>query len=376
MKSLLFSPITLGKRTLVNRLVVAPMCQYSAQDGAATDWHFQHLSQLGYSGAGLVMLEATAVERRGRISHRCLGLYSDGCAAALADVMAKVRRLSGPTQFGIQLAHAGRKASTHIPWAAEHGPLKPGEDPWITVAPSPIPFDSHWHTPAALDHHGLETVIQSFMQAARRAVAIGFDAIEIHATHGYLLHQFLSPLSNHRTDEFGGNLENAMRFPLQVVTAVRTVVPPEIILGVRITGTDWADGGWTLENAVEFARCLKAIGIDYADVSSGGLVPHANIPVAPNYQVSLAEAVKKQSGIEPRAVGMIATPQQAEDIIASGQADMVAMARAFMDDPRWGWHAAETLGATDQIARHCPPQYQRAMRGSWPGAALVRPLPS
>ncbi len=369
MNSRLFSPIKLGQQTLVNRIVVAPMCQYSANDGAAADWHYQHLSQLGYSGAGLVMLEATAVERRGRITHQCLGLYSDECVQTLADVMTRVRRLAGPAKFGIQLAHAGRKGSTHIPWAQKHGPLQPGEDPWQTMAPSAVPFDTHWPAPEPLSVHQMQAVLEAFATAARHAVDIGFDAVELHGTHGYLLHQFLSPLSNQRTDDFGGNLENAMRFPLQVAAAVRAAVPPHVILGMRITGTDWTPGGWTPDDAVKFTQKLKAMSYDYVCVSSGGLVPHAEIPVGPGYQVHLAHKIKQETGIATRAVGMIATPHQAEEIIAAGEADMVAMARAFLDDPRWGWHAADALGVSEQVLAHYPPQYRRAARHVWAGAA-------
>lgn len=366
--SRLFSPFKLGPVELPNRIVVAPMCQYSASDGVPGDWHLQHLTQLGYSGAGLVMVEATAVERHGRITHNCLGLYSDDCQFALDRVMATARRWAGPTKFGIQLAHAGRKASCNIPWENRGHPLSAGQDAWQTVAPSAIPFAPEWHTPQELDLAGIETITAAFAEAARRAVEIGFDVIEIHGTHGYLGHEFLSPLSNHRRDQYGGSLENRMRFSIGLTAAIRAVLPSSVALGMRITGSDWTDGGWTPEDAVVLARTLRSAGVDYVCVSSGGLVAHAKIPVTPGYQVPFAAKIKRQTGITTRAVGMITTPQQAEQIIANGDADMIAMARAFLDDPRWGWHAADQLDATV----NCPRQYERARANVWPPAQIPR----
>jgi 2,4-dienoyl-CoA reductase-like NADH-dependent reductase (Old Yellow Enzyme family) len=345
------------------------MCQYSASDGCASDWHLQHLMQFAIGRAGMIVLEATAVERLGRISHGCLGLYSDANEAALARVLDPARRIAAPgTCFAIQLAHAGRKASCQAPFQGGR-PLPRGEDPWPTVAPSAIPFADGWHVPEALDGKGLQRVVAAFAQAAERSVRLGFGAIELHAAHGYLLHEFLSPISNKRNDGYGGSAENRMRFPLEVARAVRAVVPRTIALGARITGSDWTDGGLTVDDAVAFAAALKAAGADYVCVSSGGNVATAKIPLAPGYQVPFAAKVKAATGIATRAVGLIATPEQAEAIVAEGQADFIAMARAFLDDPRWVWHAAERLGA--EITP--PPQYARVSRAAWPGAALVRP---
>ena len=365
----LFSPLSLGPITLPNRIAVSPMCQYSASDGSASDWHLQHLMQYAIGRAGMIVLEATGVERAGRISHGCLGLYSDANEAALARVLDPARRIAAPgTAFAIQLAHAGRKASCQVPFMGGRS-LPRGEDPWPTVAPSAITFADGWHVPEALDGKGLERVVVAFAQAAERAVRLGFDAIELHAAHGYLLHEFLSPFSNKRGDAYGGNAENRMRLPLEVARAVRAVVPRTIALGARITGSDWADGGLTVDDAVAFAVALKGVGADYVCVSSGGNVSTAKIPLAPGYQVPFAAKVKAATGIATRAVGLIATPEQAEAIIAEGQADFVALARAFLDDPRWVWHAAEHLGAEISY----PPQYARVLRATWPGAALVRP---
>ena len=355
---------------LSNRIVVSPMCQYSADDGVASDWHLQHLVQLGYSGAGLVMVEATAVERRGRITHHCLGLYSDACEAALNRALAAARRFTAADiRFGIQLAHAGRKASVYRPWDKRHGPLGPDDDPWPAVGPSSAAFDPAWPVPEALDEAGLERVREAFASAAQRAVRVGFDAIELHAAHGYLLHEFLSPIANQRTDSYGGSVENRMRFPLAVLRAVRAITPARVAVGVRITGTDWLQGGWTIENAVAFACALQEEGVDFVCVSSGGISPAVAIPVEPGYQVPFAARIRHETGIATQTVGMILKPEQAEEIIASGKADMVTLARAFLDDPRWVWHAAESLGGS----AYYPPQYARASRSAWPGAALLRP---
>jgi 2,4-dienoyl-CoA reductase-like NADH-dependent reductase (Old Yellow Enzyme family) len=367
--SRLFSPLNLGKVELSNRVVVSPMCQYSADDGVAGDWHLQHLIQYGYSGAGLITLEATGVERRGRITHGCLGLYSDSCEAALSRVISAARRFAGSARFGIQLAHAGRKASARLPW--EGGmPLGHGEDPWPVVAPSSVPFAEGWPIPEALSEEGMEQTLNAFVDAARRAARIGFDVVEMHAAHGYLLHEFLSPLSNRRTDEWGGSLENRMRFPLEVASAMRAALPAEVVLGARITGTDWSEEGWLPGDAVVFSRRLQDLGFGYVCVTSGGIIPTVDIPAAPGYNVPFAAGVKRETGLATQVVGMIIQPQQAEDIIASDQADMVCLARAFLDDPRWVWHAAEELNA----AVHYPPQYERARRSAWSGAAILRPL--
>ncbi len=365
----LFSPFQLGPVKLSNRITVSPMCQYSADDGVATDWHLQHLSQFAYSGASLVTIEATAVERRGRITHHCLGLYSDDCEAALSHVLATARRFAGPeVRFGIQLAHAGRKASVYRPWDERKGPLAPGDDPWRTVSASPVPFDAGWPAPEELDEPEMDRIREAFANSAKRAVRMGLEAIELHAAHGYLLHQFLSPISNQRRDSYGGSLENRMRFPLAVAAAVRAATPGRVALGARITGTDWVKGGWTVDDAVALARSLREEGLDYVCVSSGGIAPAVSIPIAPGYQVPFAATVRKEAGITTEAVGMIFNPEQAEEIIASGSADLVALARALLDDPRWPWHAAEKLRS--QV--HYPPQYERASRSLWPGAALLR----
>jgi len=370
MSASLFTPLRLGPLELPNRIVVAPMCQYSADDGCANPvWHRQHWAQFALSGAGLVVVEATGVERIGRITHGCTGLYSDACEAAMARELSAVKQLALPgTHFGIQLAHAGRKASAQLPWKGGK-PLGPNEDPWPTVAPSAIPFDTGWHTPTALDDEGLARVRDAFVTAASRAVAIGFDEVELHMAHGYLMHSFLSPLSNRRTDRYGGSLENRLRFPLEVARAVRAVVPARMALGARITGTDWVDGGWTVEDATVLAGELKASGADFVCVSSGGIHGGIRVPVEPGYQVPLAARVRQGSGIATRAVGLIADAEQAERIVAGGQADMVALARALLDNPRWVWHAADRLGAKVTY----PPQYARVAADLWPGARLARP---
>lgn len=367
--SRLFSSLNLGKVEFSNRAVVSPMCQYSADDGVAGDWHLQHLLQYGYSGAGLITLEATAVERYGRITHGCLGLYSDPCEAALSRVIRAARRFAGPARFGIQLAHAGRKASAHLPWEGGRS-LGHAEDPWPIVAPSPIPFAEDWPIPEVLNEEAMEQVLNAFVDAARRAARIGFDVVEMHAAHGYLLHEFLSPLSNRRTDAWGGSLENRMRFPLAVASAIRAALPGEIVLGARITGTDWIAEGWLPEDAVVFSRRLQDLGIGYVCVSSGGIIPSVQVPVAPGYNAPFAARVRGETGLATQVVGMIIRPQQAEEIIASGQADMVCLARAFLDNPRWVWHAAEEFNATV----HYPPQYERVRRSAWPGAEMLRPL--
>jgi 2,4-dienoyl-CoA reductase-like NADH-dependent reductase (Old Yellow Enzyme family) len=357
--SVLFQPISLGNLEIPNRLVVAPMCQYSASDGSATDWHLQHWSQLGYSGAGLVVVEATGVERRGRITHGCLGLYSDENEATIARTLSSARRFAGPTRFGIQLAHAGRKASTRAPWQGGQ-PLTSAEDPWETVSASPLPFAQGWHVPRELKESELEQLIEAFVVAAKRALRIGFDMIELHCAHGYLMHEFLSPLSNQRTDAFGGPLENRMRFPLAVIRAVRDALPASMPLGMRVSSTDWVEGGWEIEQTIRFVSEAKTLGVEFVCASSGGTAV-VKIPVVPGYQVPFAEQIRRATGMKTRAVGAIFTPRQAEDILTSGQADMIALARAFMDDPRWGWHAADALGAS----AHSPTPYHLARSAGW-----------
>ncbi|WP_334188593.1 NADH:flavin oxidoreductase/NADH oxidase [Noviherbaspirillum sp.] len=349
----LFSPISLGQLHLKNRIVIAPMCQYSARDGQATSWHQMHLGHLALSGAGLLFIEATAVEERGRISTGDLGLYSDATEKALADVLAAVRAHS-PMPIAIQLAHAGRKASTRVPWEGGQ-PVPASAGGWIGSAPSALPFNDDGEAPEALDKAGLRRVRDAFVATAKRAARIGINAFELHAAHGYLLHQFLSPLSNRREDEYGGSLENRMRFPLEVFDAVRAAVPDQPF-GVRVSATDWVDGGWDLEQTVVFAQALKERGCDFIDVSSGGLSSQQKITVGPGYQVPFAARIRTETGMPTMAVGLITEPEQAESIIASGQADMVALARGMLYDPRWPWHAAATLGA--QV--DAPPQYLRS----------------
>jgi len=364
MTSTLFSPIRLGDVELANRIVVAPMCQYSANDGVASDWHMTHLGMLANSGAGLLVVEATHVERHGRITHGCLGLYSDACEAALERVVNHCRRI-GTAKLGIQLAHAGRKASAQRPWEGAKA-LGPHEDPWPTIAPSALPFGPGWHTPAAMTEDDMARVRTSFTQAARRAVRLGFDAIELHLAHGYLLHSFVSPLSNKRNDEWGGSLEGRSRFPLEVAREMRVVVPKDTALGARITGTDWVEGGLTGDDAVALTKALKEAGLDYVDISSGNITPESRWPSDPGFNVPIAEKVRRETGLPIRVVGMIVNAKQAEGIVAEGKADMVAMARAFLDDPHWGWHAAQSLSA--EVAR--PLQYARTAPGLWPGVAM------
>ena len=363
MSSALFSPIKLAGIELTNRLVVSPMCQYSADDGCANDWHLMHLGMLAHSGASLVVVEATHVERAGRITHGCLGLYSDDNEMALGRVIAQARRM-GSAKFGIQLAHAGRKGSAQKPWDGVSA-LKTGDDPWETIAPSPIPFGEGWHTPREATEADLERVRDGFVNAAKRAMRIGFDAIELHMAHGYLLHGFLSPLSNKRSDQYGGAFENRLRFPLSVARAVRAIVPREVPLGARITGSDWRDGGLTPDDAVALAKVLKAEGLDFVCVSSGGVAADIRNPSEPGYNVPIAARVKQEAGIAARAVGLIVKPEQAEQIVGQGNADMVALARGFLDDPHWGWHAAKILGADVQRPR----QYLRAGPKLWAPAA-------
>ncbi|HQS09813.1 MAG: oxidoreductase [Rhizobiales bacterium 24-66-13] len=360
--SQLFTPIALGNLTLENRIIIAPMCQYSAKDGAATDWHLIHLGNLALSGAGLLILEATAVEPDGRISPDDLGLWSDATEAALADVVARVRAQS-PMPLGIQLGHAGRKASVNVPWAGG-GAIPASAGGWQPHAPSAVPFNPADEAPIALDGAGLARIKDAFVAAARRADRIGFDLIELHGAHGYLLHQFLSPLSNQRTDSYGGSLENCMRFPLEVFEAVRAAWPKDKPISVRVSATDWVDGGWDLESTIAFAKELKARGCELIHVSTGGLSPKQQIPLKPGYQVEFAEGVRKATGLATIAVGLITEPQQAEDIVASGQADMIALARGILYDPRWPWHAAAALGgqvhAANQYLR-CQPSGLRSL---------------
>ncbi len=352
--TMLFSPYSLGPLELSNRITIAPMCQYSAVDGLATDWHMIHLGSLALSGAALITLEATAVVPEGRISPNDLGLWSDAHADALAPILAAMRRHS-PIKIGIQLSHAGRKASTNVPWEGGTQIAPDAANGWQTEGPSAVPHTEGDAAPLALDAAGLARVRDGFVAAARRAHALGFDAIELHGAHGYLLHQFLSPLANHRTDAYGGSLENRMRYPLEVFAAVRAAVP-SMTLGMRISATDWVDGGWDLEQSVRFAQELERIGCDFIHVSSGGLSTAQKIPVEPGYQIGFAERIKRDTGLPTIGVGLITEARHAEAILQAGQADVIALARAMLYDPRWPWHAAAELGA--QVS--APPQYWRS----------------
>lgn len=352
--SALFSPFALGPLTLRNRIVIAPMCQYSAEDGNAVDWHMIHLGQLALSGAGLLTIEATAVEEIGRITPGDLGLYSDDNQAALARVLAAIRRYSR-IPVSIQLAHAGRKASSHAPWEGGQC-LTADEGAWQTVAPSAVPHAPGEPPPVALDTEGLARVKAAFVRSAQRADALGLDAIELHAAHGYLLHQFLSPIANQRDDAYGGSLENRMRFPLEVFDAVRAAVPARTPVGVRISATDWVDGGWDVEQSIAFAQALSSRACSFVHVSSGGVSPQQKIPLSPGYQVPLAERIKQAVDLPVIAVGLVTEPKQAEAIVEAGQSDLVALARAMLFEPHWPWRAAAELGAQVEA----PPQYWRS----------------
>jgi 2,4-dienoyl-CoA reductase-like NADH-dependent reductase (Old Yellow Enzyme family) len=367
--SQLFSPIRLGPVEIANRIAISPMCQYSAIHGDANDWHMVHLGSLSMSGAGLLVLEASAVENIGRITHGDLGLYTDENEAALHRVIGFCRR-HGSAKLGIQLAHAGRKASAQTPWDGGRA-LGPDADPWETVSASAVPFAEGWHTPREATLEDIDRIVAAFAKAAERAVRLGFELIELHGAHGYLLHQFLSPLSNKRTDQYGGSLENRMRFPLRVFEAVKAVCPPQVALGVRITGSDWMEGGLVVDEAVAFASELKSRGCHYVDVSSGGNALNAKIQIGPGYQTHFAAEVKRRVDIPVWSVGLIVTPEQAEEIVASGQADMVALGRTILDEPHWPWTAAQVLGG--EVAR--PPQYARAAPKVWPGASYKQTGP-
>jgi 2,4-dienoyl-CoA reductase-like NADH-dependent reductase (Old Yellow Enzyme family) len=351
--SALFTPLKLREVTFRNRIFVSPMCQYSSRDGLSTPWHLVHLGSRAVGGAGLVMVEATAVTPEGRISPADSGIWSDAHGDAFRPVAEFIREQGAVP--AIQLAHAGRKASTEVPWAGS-GTVAPDRGGWRPVAPSAVPFDDGWSIPTALDEAGIEVVIAAFSAAARRAAAAGFEAIEIHAAHGYLLHEFLSPLANRREDAWGGALENRMRLPLAVVEAVRAAWPGHLPLFVRISATDWVEGGWDLPQSIQLARRLKALSVDLVDCSSGGMVPKARMPVGAGYQVPFAAEIRRQAEIATGAVGMITEPAQAEQIVAIGQADVVLLAREFLRDPYWPLHAARSLG----VDVRWPDQYLRA----------------
>src|SRR5215207_82779 len=352
--SALFTPIELRGLQLANRIMVAPMCQYSSVDGDANDWHFTHINSLALSGAAIFCIEATAVEAIGRITPGCLGLWNDATEAALKPILASVRKRS-KAKVMIQLAHAGRKASSHTPW--DGGQLIPiSEGGWLAEGPSAVPHKAEEPPPLALDARGLKRVVDAFVAAARRAERLGLDALEVHSAPGYLLHQFLSPISNQRTDQYGGSLQNRIRFPLEVFEAVRATFPQGKPVGIRVSSTDWIEGSWDIHQTIEFAKELKKRNVDWIDVSSGGVSPMQKIPLGPGYQVPLAQAIKQATGVTTMAVGLITEAAQAEEIVASGKADMVALARGMLYDPRWGWHAAAELGGEVSA----PPQYWRS----------------
>ena len=358
----LFTPITIGKLALANRIAIAPMCQYSADDGSATDWHLFHWMNLATSGAAMVTIEMTDVERKGRISHGCHGLYTDHNEAAAKRTLDAARRVANPgTAFGVQIGHAGRKGSCRRPWEGG-GPLQAGDDPWQTVSASALPIDGAYPVPHALAEEEILDLIGKFAASAQRAQRAGFDFIELHGAHGYLLHQFLSPLSNQRSDRWGGPLENRMRFIVEVARAIRKATP-DMTLGARLSIKDWVDGGLTEDDSVEIARALKGEGLCYLCCSSGGVSPLQKIPVGRGYQVHLATYVRDRVDIPVRAVGMIDIPSLGEEIIREGKADMIAIARPLLADPRWPWRAAVEAGVVLTVA----PQYLRAaeLRKRW-----------
>jgi 2,4-dienoyl-CoA reductase-like NADH-dependent reductase (Old Yellow Enzyme family) len=354
MPTSLFSPLALRSVTLRNRIGMSPMCQYSAVDGVANDWHLVHLASRAAGGVGLVLFEATAVEPRGRISPADLGIWSDAQVEPLARV---VRRVEGHgAAAGLQIAHAGRKASTRPPWVQGGTPLPPAEGGWVPVAPSPVPFAEGHPVPVALDEAGIGEVVDAFAAAARRARAAGFRVLEVHAAHGYLLHQFLSPLSNHRQDRWGGSFENRTRLAREVVEAVRREWPEHLPLLVRISCTDWVEGGWDLAQSIELARRLRPLGVDLVDCSSGGTSPSAKVPLGPGYQVPFAEAVRRDAAVATAAVGLVTSPEQADQIVRSGQADLVLLGRELLREPYFALRAARVLGQDGPW----PPQYLRA----------------
>jgi 2,4-dienoyl-CoA reductase-like NADH-dependent reductase (Old Yellow Enzyme family) len=352
--AMLFTPLSLRDVVLRNRIAVSPMCQYSAVDGLANDWHLVHLGSRAVGGAGLVVFEATAVEARGRISPADLGLWNDAQVEPLARVVRFVEAQGAVAC--LQLAHAGRKASTRVPFEPGAPALTPEQGGWVTVGPSPLPFGDGYQAPEALPEAGLPGLVQAFVSAARRARAAGFRMVEVHAAHGYLLHQFLSPLSNRRTDRYGGGFENRTRLVREVVEAVRREWPEKLPLLVRISATDWMEGGWDVPQSVELGKALRGLGADLIDVSSGGLSPLARIPAGPGYQAGFAERIRREAGVATGAVGMIIAPEQADAVLRSGQADLVLLAREMLRDPYFALRASKALGAEGPW----PKQYLRA----------------
>jgi 2,4-dienoyl-CoA reductase-like NADH-dependent reductase (Old Yellow Enzyme family) len=348
--SLLFSPFELRGIRLKNRIVMSPMCQYSADNGFVTDWHKLHYPTRAVGGVGLLVVEATAVEARGRISAEDLGIWSDDHVAGLRELVGQIN--ANGAVAGIQLAHAGRKAGSSRPWESPNPPFS-----WQAVAPSAIAFSSAYPEPKALEISELEEVKNAFVAGAQRALEAGFEVLELHMAHGYLLHSFLSPFSNRRTDQYGGSLENRMRFPLEVIKAVRAVIPEQLPLLVRISASDWAEGGWSIEDTIAFAKISKDLGVDLLDCSSGGSLPNAKIPVGAGFQVPFAEAVRRETGLATGAVGMIQSAAQAETILESGQADLIFLARVLLANPYWAFAAARELGESNPV---WVSQYDRA----------------
>jgi 2,4-dienoyl-CoA reductase-like NADH-dependent reductase (Old Yellow Enzyme family) len=370
----LFQPIRIGNLNLANRIVIAPMCQYSAQDGCMTDWHLIHLGHLALSGAALLSIEATAVLPEGRITWADVGLWSDETEQAMKKVLEGVRRWSD-IPIIIQLSHAGRKASTEVPWAG--GLQLPPDSPhgWQTEAPSAVPFTNGYVPPTGLDRDGLHRIRMAFENAAIRAKRLGIDGVQLHAAHGYLLHQFLSPLSNQRDDEYGGSLANRMKFPLEVFDAVRAALPQGRTVSVRVSATDWMEHGLTVDDTIAFAKALDARGCDAIHVSSGGLHPAQQIPIGPSYQVPLARAVKAAVNMPVVAVGLITGVEQAEAIVGTGDADMIALARTILYDPRWPWHAAAELGAKARAPKQYLRSEPRRFQGLFGVKGVVSPEP-
>lgn len=352
--SKLFSPIKIGQQRFENRIVIPPMCTYSAKNGNATDWHIMHYGVLSHSGAGLMILEATSICPEGRLSPADLGLWGDEQEASMAKLISAIRQYSA-MPIAVQLVHAGRKASMTAPWETQRY-VTPDQGGWKTVAPSSIAFSDVYDTPNELTVDEIKTIVQQFVDAAKRADRAGIDFIELHGAHGYLIHQFLSPLSNHRTDEYGGSLENRMRFAVDIFKAVRDVFPKEKGVGIRISATDWVENGWNLDESIVLAKTLESLGCSYIHVSTGGLHKDQQLTVFPNYQVPFAQAIKQHVIMPVIAVGLITEAVQAEAIVATEQADMVAIGRKMLFDPHWAWHAAKTLHAQVIV----PPQYYRS----------------
>ncbi|WP_207456591.1 NADH:flavin oxidoreductase/NADH oxidase [Azospirillum sp. SYSU D00513] len=367
----LFQPFTLGGVELPNRIVVGPMCQYSAVNGVPNDWHMVHLGQFALGGAGLTLVEATGVNAEGRITPHDTGLWNDEQEKAFARIVA-FHKENGVGSIGIQLAHAGRKAATRAPWVGG-GPASVEEGAWPTVSASAVPFADGYGTPSALDAEGLARTREDFAEATRRAVRAGFAVIEMHAAHGYLMHQFLSPLSNRREDRYGGSLENRMRYPLEVFEAMRAAAPASVPVGVRLSATDFAEGGWSVEEAIAFSRELEARGAAYIHVSGGGLVPHARIPIAPGYQVGFARRIRAAVSIPVITVGLLTNPADAERVLQEGAADLVALARKFLEDPRWPQRAARELGVEVPLPKQygyaISPRWQESAQAQWGEAA-------